>query len=82
MLDDPLLYYLQKKYLYDQTPIFTSGEIYLSSLMDSLICQAHYNHALTTVLTQLIVGDGGARTKDTNAPLDGDFSHVKTSNLY
>ena len=48
--------------------------------MDSLICQAHYNHALTTVLTQLIVGDSGARTKENT--LDGDFSHVKTSNLY
>lgn len=50
MLDDPLLYFLMRKYGYDQTPIFTSGEIYLSSLMDSLICQAYYNSALTTVL--------------------------------
>ena len=43
MLDDPRLQILMQTYGYDQTPIFTSGEIYLSSLMDSLVCQANYN---------------------------------------
>ena len=38
MLDDPRLYFLMNAYGYDKTPIFTSGEIYLSSLMDSLLC--------------------------------------------
>ena len=57
MLDDPLLYNIMKDYDYDQTPTFASGEVYLSSLMDSLICQAYYNPALITVLSKLIVGD-------------------------
>jgi hypothetical protein len=38
LLDDPLLLPFFKYYLYDQTPVFASGEVYLSSLMDSLIC--------------------------------------------
>ena len=57
MLDDPRLYFLMNEYGYDKTPIFTSGEIYLSSLMDSLLCQAYYNSELITVLKQLIIGD-------------------------
>ena len=57
MLDDPRLYFLMNEYGYNITPIFTSGEIYLSSLMDSLLCQAYYNSELTTVLKQLIIGD-------------------------
>lgn len=56
MLDDPLLYFLMQNYSYDCTPIFTGGEIYLSSLMDSLICQALYNKSLITVLKSLIIG--------------------------
>ncbi len=83
MLDDPRLYGLMRKYKYDKTPIFTSGEIYLSSLMDSLLCQAYYNSELTTVLKQLIIGDAqkpksGART----SIWEQDFSNVPTSNLY
>lgn len=50
MLDDPRLNFLMEYYSYDKTPIFTSGEIYLSSLMDSLLCQAYYNSELTNVL--------------------------------
>lgn len=57
LLDDPLLYNIMRDYDYDQTPTFASGEVYLSSLMDSLICQAYFNPALTTVLNKLIVGD-------------------------
>ena len=57
LLDDPLLYSIMKNYGYDQTPTFASGQVYLSSLMDSLICQAYYNPALITVLNKLIIGD-------------------------
>jgi hypothetical protein len=83
MLDDPLLYFLMNNFEYDQTPIFTSGEIYLSSLMDYNICQAFYNPSLTTVLRSLIIGEtSNAKKKANSKLLDGDFSHVKTSNLY
>ena len=43
LLDDPVLYQFMDDYEFDQTPVFASGEVYLSSLMDSLICQAYYN---------------------------------------
>jgi potassium large conductance calcium-activated channel subfamily M alpha protein 1 len=98
LLDDPLLYNIMKDYDYDQTPTFASGEVYLSSLMDSLICQAYYNPALITVLSKLLVGDMRHQKKspslsqgqqplnsllgDTNIRQDGDFSYFKTSNLY
>ena len=38
LLDNPLMFPFFKFYKYDQTPVFTCGEVYLSSLMDSLIC--------------------------------------------
>ena len=38
LLDNPLLYQFMKDFEFDQTPVFASGEVYLSSLMDSLIC--------------------------------------------
>ena len=38
LLDNPLLYPFMNEYGFDQTPVFASGEVYLSSLMDSLIC--------------------------------------------
>lgn len=84
MLDDPRLQVLMSTYGYDQTPIFTSGEIYLSSLMDSLVCQAFYNPELINVLRQLIIGDAqkslpqGCRENMWSE----DFSKVTTSNLY
>ena len=56
-----------KKYEYDQTPTFASGEVYLSSLMDSLLCQAYYNPALPTVLKQLIVGENKKKKKRVNS---------------
>lgn len=64
--------------------MFASGEVYLSSLMDSLICQSYYNSALITVLRNLIVGDTkkpGNKAKRISAQV-ADFSHVATSNLY
>lgn len=84
LLEDPLLYHFLDAYEYDKTPVFTSGEVYLSSLMDSLVCQAYYNQALITVLNQLIIGDPNeSTTKNKRFKIqDTDFSHVQTSNLY
>jgi len=38
LFDNPLLYHFMSVYGYDQTPVFSAGEVYLSSLIDSLIC--------------------------------------------
>ena len=78
ILPQPKDYAIMRKYGFAQTPTFASGEIYISSVIDSLICQAYYNSALITVLHQLLVGNinyAGSKKKD-------EFSEIKTSNLY
>ena len=83
MLDDPLLYFILREFKYDCTPIFTGGEIYLSSLMDSLICQSLFNNSLITVLKSLIIGSDTNQNKSKKKnSIDGDFRNVNTSNLY
>jgi hypothetical protein len=71
-------------YKYDQTPVFASGEVYLSSLMDSLICQAYYNQALITVLKSMMGEVKRSSNNDSkrNMAKDIDFSRVQRSNLY
>ena len=85
LLDNPLLYHFMRQFDYDQTPVFASGEVYLSSLMDCLVCQAYYNHELITVLKQLIIGETKKSSSSSTKRIkiqDTDFSHVPTSNLY
>ena len=36
---------------------FASGEIYISTMLDTLICQAFYNPFITSILDQLIMGN-------------------------
>lgn len=43
LIDDYSDYKLMKKYSYYETQTYASGEIYISSVMDSLIAQAYYN---------------------------------------
>jgi len=84
MLDDPLKNFILKNFKYDCAPIFTGGEIYLSSLVDSLICQSLFNNSLIALLKALIIGSSDTKhfkTRNRNS-IDGDFSNVKTSNLY
>ena len=63
-----------KKYGFDMTPTFAGGEVYLSSFIDKLMCQAFYNPALLTVLNNLIIGDSNQKFKGS--------SQFETSNLY
>lgn len=65
--------------------MFASGEVYLSSIMDCLVCQAYYNHELITVLKQLIIGESKKSSSNSKRQIkiqDTNFSHVPTSNLY
>ena len=39
---------------------FALGEIYISSMLDTLICQAFYNPYITDILQQLIMGSAGS----------------------
>eukprot|EP00347_Sterkiella_histriomuscorum_P011662 403371596 len=42
---------------------FASGEIYVSSLLDSLMCQAFYSPKITEILDQLIMGSANTPEK-------------------
>lgn len=77
ILPHPKDYSIMRKFGFAQTPTFASGEIYFSSVIDSLICQSYYNSALITVLHQIIVGNSHLSNKKKD-----DFADVKNSNLY
>ena len=42
------------------SPSFAVGEIFIGSMLDTLICQAFYNPFITNILKQLIIGSAGA----------------------
>ena len=42
---------------------FASGEIYVSSLIDSLMCQTYYNPKMSEILEQLILGSANTSEK-------------------
>jgi hypothetical protein len=44
---------------------FASGEIYVSSLLDSLMCQTYYNPKMSEILEQLILGNANTSEKVT-----------------
>ncbi|CAI2372794.1 unnamed protein product [Moneuplotes crassus] len=82
-LDDPTIYHVMNDYGYDQTPTFAAGQVYSSSLMDSLVCQACYNSALITVLRQLVIGEARKSFQKKNMMIFGkEFNKIKSSNLY
>ena len=39
------------------TSVFSSGEVYVSSLIDTLTCQAYYNKHIVTIIGQLLTGE-------------------------
>ena len=45
-----------QKYGYITCEPFASGEIYISTMLDTLICQAYYNPYITSILDQMIMG--------------------------
>lgn len=48
--------YLQK-YGYLASEPFASGEIYISTMLDTLICQAYYNPFIISILDQMVLGN-------------------------
>ena len=55
----------QQKLGYFMSKPFASGEIYVSSLLDSLMCQAYYSPKITEILEQLILGSANTPEKIT-----------------
>lgn len=35
---------------YELYPLYAAGEVYISSTIDTLTCQAYYNHHIVTIL--------------------------------
>jgi len=65
---------------YETTSLFAAGEVYISSIIDTLTCQAYYNQHIVTILYQLLTG--GKNTS--NATMRGICENVglKSSNLW
>ena len=41
---------------YERTSVFSSGEVYVSSIIDTLTAQAYYNKHIVTIIHQLLTG--------------------------
>ena len=52
-----------KKYGYKVSEPFAAGEIYIPSLLDSLMCQAFYNPYITQIMQQMIMGSAATSQK-------------------
>jgi len=52
-----------EKYGYSISKPFAAGEIYFSSLLDTLLCQAYYSPKITEILDQLIMGSANTSEK-------------------
>ena len=62
---------------YYQSKPFAAGEIFVSHLLDSLMCQAYYAPKITEILEQMIIG--GANTPESIMSLYGRLNLSKCS---
>lgn len=63
----------------EMDPLYAAGEIYVSSVIDTLTCQAYYNPHIVTVFQQILTGG-----RKSNPILLGitEQTQLKQSNLY
>ena len=57
LLEQDELITLKSDKNYSNTRVFSSGEIYINSIIDSLTAQAYYNKHIVTIIHQLLVGE-------------------------
>ena len=62
------------------TSVFSSGEVYVSSLIDTLTCQAYYNKYIVTIIGQLLTG--GRNSLNHNISYICQNVGLKSSNLW
>ena len=62
------------------TSVFSSGEVYVSSLIDTLTCQAYYNKHIVTIIDQLLTG--GRNGLNHNISYICQSVGLKSSNLW
>jgi hypothetical protein len=63
----------------EQDPLFAAGEIYVSSIIDTLTCQSYYNPHIVTVIQQILTG--GRRSNSIMLGIS-EQTQLKQSNLY
>ena len=57
LLEQDELIALKADMNYTNTRVFSSGEIYINSIIDSLTAQAYYNKHIVTIIHQLLIGE-------------------------
>ena len=62
------------------TSAFISGEVYVSSIIDTLTCQAYYNRHIVTIIRQLLTG--GRNSLNHNLSYICKNIGLKSSNLW
>ena len=65
---------------YESTSVFSSGEVYISSIIDTLTCQAYYNKHIVTIIHQLLTG--GKNSSNHTLSYICENIGLKSSNLW
>ena len=65
---------------YENTSTFSSGEVYVSSIIDTLTCQAYYNKHIVTIIHQLLTG--GRNSSNNTLSYICENIGLKSSNLW
>ena len=62
---------------------FASGELYISSMLDTLICQSFYNPYILNIIYQLMLGESAFQFPEKTLKILNKFKYIKSSlNLY
>ena len=78
--DDELKKFNHDEINYINTSVFSSGEVYVGSLIDTLTCQAYYNKHIVTIIGQLLTG--GRNSLNHNLLYICQNVGLKSSNLW
>ena len=72
-----------EKYGFWLNQAFISGELYINSMLDTLICQAFYNPYIVNIITQLMLGESAFKfPEETTNVLNKDKLLKSSLNLY
>ena len=58
---------------------FANGELYISSMLDSLICQTYYNPYVLNIITQLLLGDASFKFEQNIMQILRDKNLIQSS---
>ena len=78
--DDELKKFNNGEIHFVNTSVFSSGEVYVSSIIDTLTCQAYYNKHIVTIIGQLLTG--GRNSINHNISYICQNIGLKSSNLW